>query len=140
MASVSRFVPGHVLHCEPELAASHALLVKLDDIGVAQLTDDRDLALEAIDGGAGGGRLGHDQLEGDHLAGEVVARLVDDAHRTAAQLAQASCSTERAAGSPAASDRHITHHHSTFSPVAPASGPTMVRFGGAIAPQPAHRI
>ena len=55
---------------------------------MTQLTDDRDLALEAIDGGAGGGRLGHDQLEGDHLAGEVVARLIDHAHRTTAQLAQ----------------------------------------------------
>ena len=78
-----------VFHGEPELASGHSLLVKLDDIGMTQLADDRDLALKAIDGGAGCGRLGHDQLESDHLAGEVVASLINHAHRTAAQLAQA---------------------------------------------------
>ena len=77
-----------VLHREPELAAGHPLLVAFDDIGMAELADDRHLALEAIDRRAGGGRLGHDQLEGDHLAGQVVPGLVDHAHRAAAQLAQ----------------------------------------------------
>ena len=31
-------------------------------------------------------RLGHDQLEGDHLAGQVVPRLIDHAHGPATEL------------------------------------------------------
>ena len=42
-----------VLHGEPELAAGHALLVPLDDVGVPELADDRHLALKAVDGRRG---------------------------------------------------------------------------------------
>ena len=73
-----------VLHREPELAAGHALLIPLDDVGMAELADHGHLALEAVDRRARRGRFGHDQLEGDHLAGQVVPGLVDDAHGAAA--------------------------------------------------------
>ena len=80
---------GDVLHGEPELPAGHPLFVAFDDIGMADLADDRHLALEAVDGRAGGGCLGHDQLQRDHPAGHVVTGLVDHAHGAATQLAEA---------------------------------------------------
>ena len=88
LASASRFVPAHILHREPELAAGHPLLEPLDDVRMLQLADDRHLAEEAIDGRARGGRLGDDQLQRDELPGLVVPRLVDDPHRAPAQLAE----------------------------------------------------
>ena len=104
-----------------------------------QLADDRHLAVEAVDGRAGGRRLGHDQLERDHLPGLVVPGLVDHAHRAAAELAQGGVMRHRL-GQGRRLGAASEHHHSTTSVASPWSGPAIVMFCGAGVPQPAHRM
>lgn len=59
---------------------------QLHDAGMLELAVDLHLALEEVHAHGAGGHLGQDHLDGDHLLGAPVDRLVDARHASATQL------------------------------------------------------